>query len=98
MNNDNRVKYKSLELVKLSSWTCHLFGSSEGNGIRYTPERNKAPNFFVRYMMKICLGCKWVSPHPSNCCQECGDNIGWIGRVLYFHSCDDVDGGNYELD
>jgi len=25
---------------------------------------------------------------PSYCCQKCGENIGWLGRILKFtHKC-----------
>jgi hypothetical protein len=45
---------------KLSEWKCHLFGSDGTNGITYHPVEGKVPNFFIRWMMKICLGCTWV--------------------------------------
>jgi len=41
-------------------WKCHLFGATPGYGICYIPPEGKVPNFFVRWMMKICLGCTWV--------------------------------------
>jgi hypothetical protein len=26
--------------------------------------------------------------HPSYCCQKCGEQIGWLGRLLWFiHKC-----------
>lgn len=43
-----------------SNWKCHLFGSDGTNGITYQPVEGKVPNFFIRWMMKICLGCTWV--------------------------------------
>jgi len=49
-----------INLPKLSNWTCYMFGGSPGCGIAYTPEEGTVPNRFVRFMMKICLGCTWV--------------------------------------
>ena len=43
-----------------SGWECHLFGSKDRQGITYFPAKGAVPNFFVRWMMKICLGCTWV--------------------------------------
>jgi hypothetical protein len=45
-----------------SEWNCHLFGSDPalGGGLIYTPIKGRVPNWFVRWMMKICLGCCWV--------------------------------------
>lgn len=25
--------------------------------------------------------------YPSYCCQECGEMIGWLGRILHLHKC-----------
>ena len=41
-------------------WKCYLFGSKDGSGIVYHPAKGNVPNFFIRWMMKICLGCTWV--------------------------------------
>jgi len=43
-------------------WKCYLFGSTPGQpgSFIYTPAKNNIPNFFIRYMMKVCLGCVWV--------------------------------------
>lgn len=43
-----------------SEWTCYLFGGSGTGGIRYIPLKGHVPNWFVRFMMKICFDCKWV--------------------------------------
>ena len=53
---------KELELDD-AYWSCHLFGSDPrtGNGIVYKPVEGRVPNWFVRWMMKICLGCTWIS-------------------------------------
>jgi len=47
---------------ELSNWKCHLFGSDPvmGDGIVYTPAKGNVPNWFIRWMMKVCLGCRWV--------------------------------------
>ena len=42
-------------------WKCYLFGNtSDGYGIVYIPAEGQVPNWFVRWMMKVCLGCTWV--------------------------------------
>tara|TARA_R110000772_G_scaffold11545_3_gene36033 strand:+ start:2000 stop:2290 length:291 start_codon:yes stop_codon:yes gene_type:complete len=58
------------EQPELSEWKCYLFGSYKKRnpvvterytgGMVYTPCVGFVPNWFVRYMMKICLGCTWV--------------------------------------
>ena len=53
-------KYILFQPPKLSEWKCHLFGSDGTNGITYQPVEGKVPNWFIRWMMKICLGCTWV--------------------------------------
>lgn len=45
---------------ELSDWECYLFGGTDEHGIAYRPTRNELPNRFIRWMMKICLGCTWV--------------------------------------
>jgi hypothetical protein len=42
------------------AWTCHLWGSSEGNGFSWRPADSQVPNAFVRWMMKVCFACTWV--------------------------------------
>ena len=43
------------------NWKCYLFGNTQdGYGIVYIPAKGQVPNWFVRWMMKICLGCTWV--------------------------------------
>lgn len=49
---------------KFSGWTCHLFGAGEGYGLVYVPVEGSVPNAFVRWMMKVCLGCRWVKAKP----------------------------------
>lgn len=44
-----------------SDWSCYLFGNKPGGvGMIYVPTKDQVPNWFVRWMMKICLGCTWV--------------------------------------
>ena len=65
MNEHNCIKelgqqFKIGNIYKPSNWTCYMFGSKQGNGIAYTPSEGNVPNFFVRWMMKICFDCTWV--------------------------------------
>lgn len=55
----NDIAYSLLKIPEHSEWICHLFGST-GNGISYRPLKGQVPNFFVRWMMKICFACTWV--------------------------------------
>ena len=44
-----------------SEWQCYLFGNRPGGmGMVYRPNKGKEPNWFVRWMMKICFDCLWV--------------------------------------
>ena len=45
-----------------SEWACYMFGTRPGdrNGFVYLPTKENVPNWFVRLMMKIFLGCTWV--------------------------------------
>lgn len=54
----NPKDYKMLELPEQSDWICHLFGS-KGDGFCYNPLKGCEPNWFVRWMMKICFACTW---------------------------------------
>ena len=64
MNEHNCIKELGQQFkignIKPSNWTCYMFGSKQGNGIAYTPSEGNVPNFFVRWMMKICFDCTWV--------------------------------------
>lgn len=42
-----------------SDWRCYLFGSHDGYGLCYTPRKGDVPNWFVRQMSNLLLGCKW---------------------------------------
>jgi hypothetical protein len=52
--------YKFCLTPEYSDWNCHLFGAEENNGISYRPLKGQEPNWFVRWMMKICFACTWV--------------------------------------
>jgi hypothetical protein len=28
-----------------------------------------------------------MKKYPSYCCQNCGELIGWLGRIMPFHKC-----------
>ena len=45
-----------------SEWKCYMFGATpKGNdGISYVPKKGGEPNWFVRWMMKICFDCTWI--------------------------------------
>lgn len=44
-----------------SKWSCYMFGNTpNGTGLVYTPQRGNEPNWFVRWMMKVCFACTWV--------------------------------------
>jgi hypothetical protein len=44
-----------------SEWQCYLFGNTPGGrGMVYRPNKGKEPNWFVRWMMKVCFACTWV--------------------------------------
>ena len=44
-----------------SDWQCYMFGNRpNGTGIVYRPKKGYEPNWFVRWMMKVCFDCIWV--------------------------------------
>jgi hypothetical protein len=47
---------------EFSDWACYMFGNKpETNyGMKYIPRKGDEPNWFVRWMMKVCFDCKWV--------------------------------------
>ena len=54
-------EYKFIKTPELSEWQCYMFGNVPGgSGIVYRPIKGMEPNFFVRWMMKICFDCTWV--------------------------------------
>lgn len=52
----------SMKVQKLSKWKCYLFGNTPGMnyGICYIPLEGTEPNWFVRWMMKVCFACTWI--------------------------------------
>ena len=47
---------------EFSDWACYMFGNKpETNyGMKYIPRKGDEPNWFVRWMMKVCFDCIWV--------------------------------------
>jgi len=44
-----------------SEWQCYMFGNRpERIGMIWRPVKGCEPNWFVRWMMKICFDCTWV--------------------------------------
>jgi hypothetical protein len=45
-----------------SEWKCYMFGNNPNinDGIVYNPRKGYEPNWFVRWMMKVCFDCTWV--------------------------------------
>ena len=41
---------------ELSNWKCYLFGSSD---YLWQPEKEKEPNAWLRFWMKVFFNCKW---------------------------------------
>lgn len=55
------TEYEFIKTPELSEWQCYLFGNRPGKvGIIYRPTKGNEPNFFVRWMMKVCFDCLWV--------------------------------------
>lgn len=56
-NVTKNVTIKLLEIPEYDTeWKCYLFS---GTKFIYVPLKGAVPNWFVRWMMKICLGCRW---------------------------------------
>ena len=53
-------KTYSFYVQERSEWICYMFGASKGEGFAYRPAKDKQPNWFVRWMMKVCFACTWV--------------------------------------
>jgi hypothetical protein len=46
---------------EMSEWQCYLFGNRPGGmGIVWRPPKGHEPNWFVRWMMKVCFDCTWL--------------------------------------
>ena len=62
---DDKSYTCSIKQPKQSNYTCYMFGNRPGGmGMVYTPVEGQVPNRFVRFMMRICLGCTWVKDTP----------------------------------
>lgn len=58
--------YKFHVLQEQSEWVCYLWGNRPGlSGIIYRPNKGKEPNWFVRWMMKICFDCLWIKENNN---------------------------------
>jgi hypothetical protein len=55
---DNYYTFKQPEQ---SEWKCYLFGNTpqDNQGIVWIPIKGQEPNWFVRWMMKVCFACTW---------------------------------------
>jgi len=71
MDKPAEAVWSAFKAPEQSGWKCYMFGSKppKDNGpitiswtglFIYTPTKGNVPNFFVRWMMKVCLGCTWV--------------------------------------
>ena len=52
----------SIKMPERSEWKCYMFGNNPkiNDGIMYNPRKGHEPNWFVRWMMKVCFDCTWV--------------------------------------
>lgn len=55
-------KTYSFNTTEYSEWKCYMFGNNPktNDGILYIPKKGGEPNWFVRWMMKVCFGCTWI--------------------------------------
>lgn len=61
MKEEKLIRFEVLEILEMSDWKCYLFGNKPGgSGIVYYPQKGREPNIFIRWMMRICLGCTWI--------------------------------------
>jgi len=59
---DDKEKTAVYQKFEESEWQCHLFSSYRGGEIPhliYRPYKGQVPNWFVRWMMRICFDCVW---------------------------------------
>ena len=45
---------------ELSQWTCHMFGSTPGNGFSWKPPLGQEPNAMWRWAQYLAFGNRWV--------------------------------------
>lgn len=46
--------------VEYSEWKCYLFGTTDGSGLVWQPNKGGEPNWFWRKMQFLILGNRWV--------------------------------------
>jgi hypothetical protein len=47
--------------TEYSEWRLYMFGSlPDKPGMIYKPVKGYEPNWFVRWMMKVCFDCLWI--------------------------------------
>ena len=57
----DEIKYAFLKMPEQSKWRCYMFGSRPSSpSFVYTPSKDREPNWFVRWMMRVCFDCLWV--------------------------------------
>jgi len=54
--------FYTIKLPERSEWKCYMFGNTpqDNQGFVYIPRKGKEPNWFVRWMMKVCFACTWI--------------------------------------
>ncbi len=61
MEKNNYMEQENNSIMILQSeeseWDCYLFGS---DNFIFKPTKGNHPNFFWRFMQKICFGNKWI--------------------------------------
>ena len=64
----NQPEHSFLQLPERSEWRCYMFGNKPqtNDGIMYHPKKGCEPNWFVRWMMKICFDCTWVKEFKND--------------------------------
>jgi hypothetical protein len=60
-NEVGKAAFDTIKLPEQSEWKCYMFGNTpqDNQGILYIPRKGKEPNWFVRWMMKVCFACTW---------------------------------------
>ena len=53
--------FYTIKLPERSEWKCYMFGNTphDNQGIVWVPIKGQEPNWFVRWMMKVCFACTW---------------------------------------
>ena len=59
--------HMSIKFPERSEWACYMFGNKPdiNDGIKYIPKKDCEPNWFVRWMMKVCFDCTWVKENKK---------------------------------